>query len=304
MSVQAAAGYPQYSGGFIPEVWSSTLNINFYEATVITEITNTNWEGEIAGQGDIVNIRQTPSTPTQKHQKGQQVTYTHLEADKIQLEIDKARSFAYAADDIDLYQSDINLLDDWAEGAALQMQADIDEEFLSVVYADAASENSGNSAGAKSSSFDMGSSASPKTLTKNNVLDWLVDVNSVLGENNIPTMYRWIVLPEWACGLIEKSELKDASLTGDDMSTLRNDGYLGRISSLSLYRSNLLNASSGKYDVIFGHISAIAFASQYVDVQYFDKLENIFGQAVRGLNVYGYKTVKSQALGHAVIQQG
>lgn len=28
-SVSVASGYPQYSGNFIPEVWSETLNVKF-----------------------------------------------------------------------------------------------------------------------------------------------------------------------------------------------------------------------------------------------------------------------------------
>lgn len=270
---------------------------------MIPEITNTNWQGEISDLGDVVHIRQTPSTPTKKYQKGQDITYENLESDIVDLEIDKARIFAYTVDDIDAYQSDINMLEDWAEGANETMKVDVDTEFLSTVYSEAASENSGNTAGAKSSSFDMGSSGTPKVLTKNNIVDWLVDINTVLGENNIPEMYRYVVLPEWACGMVEKSELKDASLSGDDSSILRT-GYLGKIGALALYRSNLLNESSSKYDVIFGHISAITFASQYVKMEHLAQLESTFGQAIRGLNVYGYKVVKPQALGHAVIQKG
>lgn len=38
MAVEAAAGTPQYSGNFIPEIWSAKLLIKFYSATVLAAI--------------------------------------------------------------------------------------------------------------------------------------------------------------------------------------------------------------------------------------------------------------------------
>lgn len=47
MAVTAAAGTPQYSGTFIPEIWSGKLLVKFYAATVLAAISNTDYEGEI-----------------------------------------------------------------------------------------------------------------------------------------------------------------------------------------------------------------------------------------------------------------
>jgi len=40
-------GRPDYSGNFIPEIWSGKLIENFYDATVLSAISNTDYEGEI-----------------------------------------------------------------------------------------------------------------------------------------------------------------------------------------------------------------------------------------------------------------
>lgn len=304
MSVQASAGYPQQSGTFLPTRWSTTLNVKFFSATVIPEITNSNWESEIAGMYDKVEIRQTPDTTIEDYQKGQEITYEDLEEDNIVLEIDRAKHFAFKVDDIDKYQSDVDLLGDWAEDAGYQMKKKIDTDYLGAIYANAGANMSGNSAGAKSGDIVLGTSGTPLSLTKNNVTDYLVDLNVCMDENDLPDSNRYVVLPAWACGLIRKSELKDASLTNDSASLLRSAGYLGMVDRVSIYCSNLINSSSGKFDVIFGHISGVAFASQIVDVQYFEKLERTYGSAVRGLNVFGWKAVKTEALGHSVIQKG
>ncbi len=50
MSLGTAVGYPNYdsagTSAFIPEVWSSKLVEKFYDATVLTHISNTNYEGK------------------------------------------------------------------------------------------------------------------------------------------------------------------------------------------------------------------------------------------------------------------
>ena len=43
--ITAAAGTPQYSGNFIPEVWSSLLQVKYYDASVVPGIANTKYEG-------------------------------------------------------------------------------------------------------------------------------------------------------------------------------------------------------------------------------------------------------------------
>ena len=52
---------PTYSGGFIPQLWSNKLNAKFFANTMLSEISNTDWEGEIKNQGDSIRIRTAPS---------------------------------------------------------------------------------------------------------------------------------------------------------------------------------------------------------------------------------------------------
>ena len=41
MAYPISPGHPKYSGNFIPEIWSSKMLVNFYEASVLTAISNT-----------------------------------------------------------------------------------------------------------------------------------------------------------------------------------------------------------------------------------------------------------------------
>lgn len=298
MAVAVAGGHPQYSGTFIPEIWSGKLLVKFYSATVINAITNTDYEGEIKDQGDKVIIRQVPDITIRDYSKGQSLVIERPEAANKELLIDKAKYFNFICDDIDRHQTDVALMDSWSTDAAEQMKITVDTGFLGDVYSDAHSSNKGATAGAKSSSYDLGASGSPVVVTKANVLDLLVDVGSVLDEQDIPENDRSIVLPPWMAGMIKKSDLKDASLAGDGTSILRN-GRLGMIDRFTLYHSNLLtSATDGAYTawhVIACQRYAISFAAQMTKMESL-RAESTFGTLVRGLNVYGYKTLKTEAL--------
>ena len=99
--INAAAGTPQYSGTFIPEIWSGKLLVKFYEATVIAAISNTDYEGEIKNQGDKVIIRQVPDITIRDYVKGQSLQIERPEAPNKELPIDRAKYFNFICDDID-----------------------------------------------------------------------------------------------------------------------------------------------------------------------------------------------------------
>ena len=45
MAFGVADGHPQYSGTFIPEIWAGQLLVKFYDATICSSITNTDYDG-------------------------------------------------------------------------------------------------------------------------------------------------------------------------------------------------------------------------------------------------------------------
>ncbi len=310
MAIGTAAGHPTYSGNFIPEVWAGQLNEKFYTATVFNDITNNKYAGEIKNAGDKVYIRTIPDITINDYVKGQVLDIEHPESPPIELVIDKAHYFNIAIDDIDAYQTDLALMEEWSKDATEQMRNKIDRIILADIYSDADSDNSGQTAGAKSSAYNLGYAENAVSVTADNVLDYLVDCGTVLDENDIPSEGRFFVAPAWFTNLIKKSDLQDASLSGDGTSILRN-GKIGMIDRFTIYMSNNVNSGAGGgaqsgttcWDLIFGHKSAVTYASQIVKVQNVTS-ERTFASLVRGLNVYGYKVLLPEALGHLYCYKG
>jgi len=299
MAYPNAAGRPQYSGNFIPEIWSGKLIENFYDATVLAAISNTDYEGEIRQYGDTVNIRTTPEITIRTYTKGQTLQVENPDKPKLQLLIDKGEYFSCIEDDVDKVQSDIALMDTWSKDASERMKIKIDQRVLTDLLPDIASTNKGASAGRITGNIDLGTTGTPVAITKSNVLDYIVDLGTVLDEANAPEAGRFLVIPAKMAGMIKKSDLKDASITGDSMSVIRN-GRLGMIDRFTIYMSHNLSVSSGKFSLIAGHKMGFTFASQMTNMETI-RSESTFGNIVRGLQVYGYKVVKPEALAQGIV---
>ncbi len=278
--VSVAAGYSSLpNGNFIPEIWSKKLQAKFYAKTVLGAIANHDWEGEIQGAGSKVIIRAIPTITIGDYGIGGTINYQDLTDDKIELLIDKAKYYAFKVDDIDRVQADIKIVNESTGDASEQMKIVVDTDVLGNVYADASN------------------SLATTIVTKSTVLDWIVDSGTALDEANVPESGRWLVIPPWIAGMIKKSDLKDASLAGDGTSIMRN-GRLGMLDRYELFSSNNLAlsgvAADGTYHCIGGTRHFISFASQFVKTETL-RLQNSFGDAVRGLKVYGYKATKPEA---------
>jgi len=299
MAFATSPGGPAYTGNFIPEIWSGKLIENFYDATVLAAISNTDYEGEIRNMGDTVNIRTTPEITIQSYVKGQTLSVENPDKAKLQLVIDKGEYFACVEDDVDQVQTDMNLMDMWSKDASERMKIKIDQRVLADVLTGVSASNKGQTAGAISGDIDLGVAGQPEALTTTNVIGKIVDMGTVLDEANCPESGRFMVIPAKMAGLIKQSDLKDASITGDGNTPLRN-GRLGTIDRFTIYVSHNLVKSSDEFSVLGGHSMGFTFASQMTNMETI-RSETTFGNIIRGLQVYGYQVVKPEALATMIV---
>jgi hypothetical protein len=274
--------FPTYSSGqqaFIPEIFSKLLQAKFYKQSVLPAISNNDYEGEISGQGDKVNIRTVPAVTINNYTGT--VTNQDLTSSTIELLIDQAKYYSFKVDDILAAQADVNMLEAASSDASEGMRIAVETDVLSSVVTGATT---------------VGAQA---TITSSNILAAILDQAKALDELNIPEEGRFIVLSPEFVSMLKQSELRQAYLTGDGTSPLRN-GKVGMVDRFNVYQSNMLytpgsGADSGYTHVLAGHPKAISFASQFTSAETV-RLETTFGDAVRGLKVFGSKVVVPDAL--------
>lgn len=313
---------PPYSGTFIPEIWSGKLIEKFYASTVLAAISNTDYEGEIKSHGDKVKIRTKPTLTIRDYAADQALLVERPSSNITELLIDKGKYFNTVLDDVMQIQSDINQMSIWSDDAGEQMKITIDRMVLLGLLGQAtAVTNRGATAGAISANINLGVTGAPIAIVARpttppgagdvEIVDLIVRAGLVLDEQNIPETGRWIVLPTWAASMIKRSELRDASLTGDGTSILRN-GRLGMIDRFTIYASNLLPKgpvtgppalAAGEFVGFAGHPHALTFASQMTKMETL-RSESTFGTLMRGLQVFGYKVLDGTALVEMIITNG
>ncbi|TCT16398.1 hypothetical protein EDC18_102417 [Natranaerovirga pectinivora] len=263
---------------FIPTIWSARLNESLKKSLVFGNVVNTDYEGEIKGQGSTVNINTIGAITIGKYDKQNGVgTPEELDASQMKLEITEQDFFNFVVHDVDQAQANVNLLDGAMKEAAYGM-ADVMDQYIASLYTEVKAGNT------------IGNDTTPIVPTKDNAYDYLVDLGVMLSENNVPKQDRFVVVPEFFYGLLQK----DPRFTKD--SSVLATGYIGDVNGMRVYTSNNLpNDNSTKYKVIAGHRMAISFAQQVDQIEAY-RPEKGFGDAVKGLQVYGAKVIKPEAL--------
>ncbi len=291
-----AAGYTDLSArGYKPTIYAKKLLLYFYTRTVLTSITNTEHEGVVKNMGDTVRVRTLPGINIDDYIIGQGLKRQTPNPGWIDLPIDKGKAFSLAVNDLDVQQSDIAFQDLWSAHAFRLMKIAIDRVVLGTIYAQVHAANTGATAGLISGNIDLGATGAPKVVTADNVIQYIVSMGTVLDEQEIDDEGRFLAIPSWMNALIKLSDIKNASLTGDAASPLRN-GRVGEIDRFTVFRSNNLYVDSDGTNCLFGTKDATTFATQMTKTRAVDNPDD-FGVILQGLQAYGFKVMNPPALG-------
>lgn len=96
MAFQSAAGHTNLpNGNFSSVIYSKKVQLAFRKATVVGDITNSDYFGEISGQGDTVRIIKEPEISVSPYARGTQINAQDLDDEDFSLVIDKANYFAF-----------------------------------------------------------------------------------------------------------------------------------------------------------------------------------------------------------------
>ena len=95
MAFTTASGYGNLpNGNFSPVIYSKQVQLAFRKSTVVGDITNSDYFGEISNQGDTVRIIKEPEISVSAYARGTQVTAQDLEDDDFTILDEKANYYA------------------------------------------------------------------------------------------------------------------------------------------------------------------------------------------------------------------
>ena len=131
MAFTTAAGHGNLpNGNFSSVIYSKKVQLAFRKSTVCGDITNSDYFGEIAAQGDTVKIIKEPEVSVSAYARGTTISAQDLDDEDFSLVVDKANYFAFKIDDIEEAHSHVNFMDMATNRAAYRLADQHDQEVL------------------------------------------------------------------------------------------------------------------------------------------------------------------------------
>ena len=311
MAFGSSSGYNNLpSGNFTPQIFSQKVQKFFRRASVVEDITNTDYAGEIENFGDTVRIIKEPTITVRDYARGQTVDTQVLADDQITMTVDQGSYFAFKVDDIEERQSHVNFEALATSSGAYSLKKNYDYNVLKFIY-DNASDGTGT-----------GTDASP--IDGDAAVDTLANLVSTakknLDRNDVPEENRWLVSsPEFFEQLRKAgAKLSAQSVMADGGSSqIRNGMVTDRpLFGFNMYQSNAIAVSSGsaanhtfgssgsnEHVFLYGHMSGVATVNHIAKTELIRDPDS-FADVVRGLHVFGRKILRSEAVQRGVITIG
>lgn len=285
---------------FVPEVWSARLLRHLDSRLVYAQPTcvNRDYEGEISQAGDTVHIQKVGAVTAKEYTRN-----TDMDAPErpsgttTPLTIDEEWYWNIAIDDVDKVQVNVPLLDRFAERAGRSMAVKVDEAVAAVMVAGAG--------------IDIGTSDTPVKVGNAGTDDYTVYELAVeqrrqLDNNDAPEDGRWMVIPPD----LESSVLLDPNFVPAGAGEQRT-GKIGQIAGFDVLKTTAVptiektgGAANDSWAVLFGAGNyATTHANQLLKVEAY-RIEKQFGDAIKGLNVWGTDVVEADSLGCSVVDKG
>ena len=341
MAFPSAPGYNNLPNGvFSPTIYSQKVQKQFRKTSVVKDITNSDYFGEIANFGDSVQIIKEPEITVYDYARGMQMTSQDLTDEDFSLIIDRAKAFQFQIDDIEKKQSHVNWLDLATDRAAYRLADQYDRDILGYVsgYEEVAgvwtarttsvgeksettadndelfavhklARNAFVSAGSASDSIVTGTSgtfdATPLAI--------LSRMSRLLDQQNVDKEGRWVVVDPVFLEVLmdENSKFMDRDFQQSEQ--LSNGKIMSnKVRGFRLYCSNNLpylgtgpatvdaDGSNANFGVILAGIDSAAATAEQINKTETFRSPFGFSDVVRGMHMYGRKILRPQGLVRAI----
>ena len=284
----------------MPTIYSQKVLKFFRRASVVEDITNTDYTGEIENYGDTVNIINEPTVTVSSYYRGSVVNAQTLTDAQTTLTVDQAFAFSFKVDDIEERHSHLNWESIATSSGAYALKKKYDYNVLNAMISGASTDSGLGTSGSGIAGVDTGDEAS----------DLISKAGRLLDQNDVPQENRWYVGSPILYEVLSKSasKLMDQSIVDSSKeSPLRNGKVIaGPIRGFTMYKTNVFDtgtagtdevnpSGSNEYYSLAGHMSSTATASHIAKTEVVRDTDS-FADIVRGLHVFGRKVLRSGAV--------
>lgn len=258
----------------IPKLISTKLLMTLHKDLVAKKICTVDTGSQITKVGDTVTFPGL-SKPTIVAYTGT-LTYETLADAGVTLLIDQKNSYAFKVDDIEAFQTTLDLRGTSTEEAAYGLR-DAADQYVFGLHAGAGT-------------------TITATVSATIALSTIATVVRKMEEANIKPNQRWMVIPPWLKEKLTLANVKFQIKNGTEGGSVSWVNYL----DTDLYVSNNLvtTGAEGSYNTkcLAGSYNSIIYAEQILKSRFIPELETSFAGGASGLHVFGARVLKPAEL--------
>lgn len=276
---------------FIPTLWAESMIREMDKAHKFVQDCVRDYEGQLKKMGDkvVIPMLTDPVIKTMAlADRNKEIEAPDFLSDtSIEVKADHVKYFNFAVSDIDAVQSKYGAMDE-AQRRAAQLLADEHDKLVAslVTGSDAAK------------LFDSPMKVVEGTATSGeiNVLRLIDLAAQRLYEDDVPDSEKIVATIPPALRTLIKSEYLDKSTSNEKMMA---NGYIGSYGGVMLRVSNNVHngGTSGapQHNIMVRTMDAVAFVEQLSEVKAYQP-EKLFGDAVKGMSLFGAKIIRPKKL--------
>ncbi len=253
---------------FIETVWSEKLLTELGQRYVAAANSNREFEGDIKNVGDKVKICGVGPVSVFNYNKNTNLSSPQALTDNATvLEINRAKAFNFQIDDVDLAQSNPNLMAAAMSNAANALASEADRYIFSL--------------------WEEASDNIDYSTADGSFVNTIIDAVTLIRENTGDAKCELVCeIPPKVAAILIKEKIDFAT----DNHDVLDAGYIGSIAGCKVFISKNISIFEDTYKCFVRTKRAIAYAEQLSEVDAY-RPELRFADAVKGLHLYGAKVI-------------
>lgn len=263
------------SQNFIPEIWASSILTNFHNQTVLTQLANRQYEGDLTS-GSKLHIPGIVDVKVKDYKANKRTTTPDEVGDTgIELLVDQEKNFDFYVDDIDRAQASYSF-ESYTSSASTGLVEDA-ETYLSSLL------------------LTSGTPATDITTPTNGdtAYNAVLDLRQALTSAKTPVTQRVLIINAKFERFLLAADSKLAAADTSASTAGIREATIGRLQGFDVITSPWLEDTTATAVALW--TPALAFVSQVQKVEGM-RGEKKFADRVRGLHVYGAKVTRSSAV--------
>lgn len=259
------------------DIWATEFIDRLQAENKMLKMVNRSCETDLSSGGDTVKRMKIGSVTTAAYTDGSDMSVSDVVSTDDSLTLDQQRSFLIHLEKTELRKADQpeKIVKAYGDQGIWELSNDIEDHILSTMATEVSAGNV------------IGATATPITLTKDNVEEYLIELGLLLDEDNIPMENRVYVVDPGTATLIKKAQILVRE--GAISDAVLKSGVIGQFNGCEVVQNNNITASSGVKNIFHYHKKLffdIAVRINPNDIEIF-QLEKRFGKSIKGLAMYG-----------------